>query len=59
MFQPDKSDFILAVIKVVEEPEARNNCTLMKNRKVKMIIKTKMGRSILFYLCGISSARSS
>ena len=31
LLQPDKSDFILAIIKDVEEHESRSHCTLMKN----------------------------
>ena len=41
LLQPDKSDFILAMIKEVESHEFRIHCTLMKNIEVNNKHKNK------------------
>ena len=49
LLQPDKSDFILAMIKEVEAHKSRSHWTLMKNSEVKNHHKNKYGnlKSIL------------
>ena len=44
MFQPDKSYFILAMIKQVGEHESRNNLTLMKKSEVNNKHKNNDGK---------------
>ena len=41
LLQPDKSDFIIAMIKEVEAHEARNHWALMKNSEVNNKHKNK------------------
>ena len=55
--QPEKSDFILAIIKEVEAHDARNHWTFIKKSEVNNIHKINMRGSRLFYPFGISSAK--
>ena len=56
--QPDKSDFILSMIKEVESHESTSHWTLIKKSEVNNKHK-KMVKSRLFYPFGLSSARVS
>ena len=58
LLQPDKSDFILAIIKEVESYEARNHWTIMKTSKVKNKHKMKIGRSRLLSIYYFKHKRS-
>ena len=59
MLQPDKSDFVLDMIKDVEAHEARSHWTLIKRVKSTTSTKTIMGNSRLFSPFFLSSARDS
>ena len=59
LLQPNKSYFLLAMIKYIEAQKSRSFWTLMKNSEVNNKHKTKMGNSKIFYPFGLSSARDS
>ena len=48
LFQPYKSDIILAIIKDVQSHAFRNHWTQIKNSEVKICTKINMGTSIIF-----------
>ena len=56
LLQPDKSYFVLAMIKEVESNEARSHWTLMKKSETNNKHKINMVSSRLFYPFGLSSA---
>ena len=55
LLQPEKSDFILAMINEVEEINPEVIGHLWKRAKSKISTKINIGRSRLFYPFGISS----
>ena len=59
LFQPDKSYFIISMIKEVESHEARSNWKLIKNSEVNNKHKYKDLKSTVFYKFGISSKNKS
>ena len=57
LLQPDKSDFLLSIIKEVGAHEARSHWTLIKKDELNISTKINMRSSRLFYPFGILIVR--